>query len=376
MMDQNDAAPAKHEPQEVEGFEDSQKVKGYQQGHLMTFTSDGSGEPSTYMFLDEASEGSGKRKRPWVETRRYTTENIAEHTENTEAKSPGTNNEKERKIEPTMDVRHNESQLQNMILKSSTGNKDDKMADDSRRFMVAKAQHEVTSLSPTERNRILESIHGIVDEKEVGHGRNEAAEFSSKSFSAILPLSEFVETHDQVQKMNEEDNESRYSDTQHPRLEDKQERSVRRDSVHEQRFIQGKLEEFDEALRQIKQKVAYNQAIEDLVEYVEDPKFRLIFLRADSYDARKAAQRLVSFLDEKLKRFGPEALTRQLTIDDLSGNAKSLFAKKGVFQVLPTRDSSDRAILVAYYHAANLRVELRQDPSSLVSSTSQGRENF
>ena len=42
------------------------------------------------------------------------------------------------------------------------------------------------------------------------------------------------------------------------------------------------------------------------------PKFRLVFLRADEFHAKKAAQRLVNHLEQKLAYFGSQALGRSL----------------------------------------------------------------
>ena len=132
-------------------------------------------------------------------------------------------------------------------------------------------------------------------------------------------------------------------------------------------FLWGKLQELDQAIDQIQHKDAYNQAQQAHNGYIANPKFRLVFLRAESFNARKAADRLVAFMDEKLLRFGPRALSRQLTIDDMSKASKSLLIKKGLMQVLPTRDSAGRAILVTYYNCSSMQDEIIRQATCLVS---------
>jgi hypothetical protein len=59
-------------------------------------------------------------------------------------------------------------------------------------------------------------------------------------------------------------------------------------------------------------KPAYEQAERMTKGYVTDSKFRLMFLRANRFDAEKAATRLVNFMEGKLEYFGPGALARLL----------------------------------------------------------------
>jgi len=77
--------------------------------------------------------------------------------------------------------------------------------------------------------------------------------------------------------------------------------------------------------------------------YVTDDKFRLMFLRAACFDPRKAAVRLVAFLEGKLRFFGMETLTRQLQLSDLDADDLSCL-KAGHTQILPARDQSGRPI--------------------------------
>ena len=65
------------------------------------------------------------------------------------------------------------------------------------------------------------------------------------------------------------------------------------------------LEEMEYELMQLSRNTAYEQALQDNPNYVKDPKLRLAFLRADLFDSRKAAHRMIRFMEEKLSLFGP-----------------------------------------------------------------------
>lgn len=76
---------------------------------------------------------------------------------------------------------------------------------------------------------------------------------------------------------------------------------------------------------------AYQQARQENPTYIGSAGFQLMFLRADRWEARDAAARLVNFLESKLQMFGPALLTRRVTILEISkDNQKSL--DSGFFQ--------------------------------------------
>lgn len=225
---------------------------------------------------------------------------------------------------------------------------------------------ELTSLSAEERNRILESIHGVTSaaqlnsfkrertclEDHAGAGRDGGG--PSSATAVTVASAESTSIGDERQKQ--------YHEGQHD-----SQTGLSLETKKEEHQEEQKLMELEDAISRIQQKRAYTQAYEEWDGYVTDPQFRRMFLRAESFDAEKAAARLVSFMEEKLDRFGPDALTRQLTIDDLSTPSKSILIKKGVLQLLSARDSSGRAILLTYYLASQIREELRVDPFCLVS---------
>jgi len=78
--------------------------------------------------------------------------------------------------------------------------------------------------------------------------------------------------------------------------------------------------------------------------YVNTVNFRLKFLRCELFDAKKAAARLVTFLDLIWYLFGKEELLlRPLRITDLDKKEMAIL-KTGNFQLLPYRDRSGRRV--------------------------------
>lgn len=78
--------------------------------------------------------------------------------------------------------------------------------------------------------------------------------------------------------------------------------------------------------------------------YVNTVDFRLKFLRCELFDAKKAAARLVTFLDLIWYLFGKEeVLLRPLKITDLDKKEMAIL-KIGNFQLLPYRDRSGRRV--------------------------------
>ncbi|KAL3928461.1 MAG: hypothetical protein SGARI_005029, partial [Bacillariaceae sp.] len=121
-------------------------------------------------------------------------------------------------------------------------------------------------------------------------------------------------------------------------------------------FIQQKLEEMKEQLVRLRNSYSWNLRLAAIelaesknIAYVEDPKFRLKFLRADRYDAKKAAGRFIRFFDFKYGLFGEDALTRRIAWNDLQPEDQAAL-KKGCVQRLPLRDRAGRGIFVSVYN--------------------------
>eukprot|EP00531_Pseudo-nitzschia_arenysensis_P015003 CAMPEP_0116126620 /NCGR_PEP_ID=MMETSP0329-20121206/6425_1 /TAXON_ID=697910 /ORGANISM="Pseudo-nitzschia arenysensis, Strain B593" /LENGTH=669 /DNA_ID=CAMNT_0003620707 /DNA_START=29 /DNA_END=2038 /DNA_ORIENTATION=+ len=79
--------------------------------------------------------------------------------------------------------------------------------------------------------------------------------------------------------------------------------------------------------------------------YIFHQDFRLKFLRADLYDAKKAAHRYLRCIECLLRYYGNYALQRPLTYEDLGKECQDA-AKTGFFQILPSRDRAGRLVVV------------------------------
>lgn len=78
--------------------------------------------------------------------------------------------------------------------------------------------------------------------------------------------------------------------------------------------------------------------------YIFHESFRLRFLRADLYDARKAAHRYLRCLECLLKYYGRYALQRPLMYNDLGKECQDAI-KSGFVQILPSRDRAGRLVV-------------------------------
>lgn len=109
-------------------------------------------------------------------------------------------------------------------------------------------------------------------------------------------------------------------------------------------FVQQKLDEMDQNVRKIRRKQAYDRAKYTNEAYVTDRSFRLMFLRADRFDANLSAQRLVRHFEVKRELFGDgEVLGRDIFLSDLDDDDMRAL-ESGFIQLLPSRDSSGRSI--------------------------------
>ena len=130
-------------------------------------------------------------------------------------------------------------------------------------------------------------------------------------------------------------------------------------------FVAGKLDEFDIEIAKEKTTI-YETAFVQSKEYVEDPNFRLMFLRSVLFDVPAATKRLMSFLEFKVKLFGIEKLTKEITLSDLTEENIN-FLKAGLVQVLPEKDAAGRSVICLFPELANWMGESGNDQLSLVS---------
>jgi hypothetical protein len=112
----------------------------------------------------------------------------------------------------------------------------------------------------------------------------------------------------------------------------------------EPRFVELCLVELEEELNKVPNKDAYETARSRSMDYVSNRKFRLQFLRADSFNVRHAAVRIVAYFEAKLELFGLEKLTKCITQRDLDQDDLACL-ESGISQLLSVRDTTGRAIL-------------------------------
>lgn len=115
------------------------------------------------------------------------------------------------------------------------------------------------------------------------------------------------------------------------------------------------LQELDEHLNSIKQGTFYQMAEQMDKDYVNNRKFRVMFLRANRYlsngnhryDPREAAGQMLNFFETKTLLFGKQKLVKDITLDDLDDDEKNGL-KRGNLQVLPVCDRAGRPIIVNF----------------------------
>ncbi|CAJ1938862.1 unnamed protein product [Cylindrotheca closterium] len=130
-----------------------------------------------------------------------------------------------------------------------------------------------------------------------------------------------------------------------------QERSKALDDIHcvgdeldeTPEMIEKSLAEFDEMLQR-KKNVIYEMAENQNREYVENPEFRLKFLRSDLHDVSKSVRKMLNFLQHKATYFGNEKVTRDITLDDLNEGDKKLLLL-GIQHIQEERDRRGRVVL-------------------------------
>mmetsp|Transcript_31408 Transcript_31408/g.75735 ORF Transcript_31408/g.75735 Transcript_31408/m.75735 type:complete len:518 (+) Transcript_31408:81-1634(+) len=108
------------------------------------------------------------------------------------------------------------------------------------------------------------------------------------------------------------------------------------------------LEEFDQVVKAGIYPM-YNQAISQNRAYVEDSSFRLMFLRANAYDAQKSVRQMVNHLHQKAQYFGEDKIARDIRLDDLNAEDIQVLLS-GFLHVQGERDRTGRGILCTFSH--------------------------
>ena len=137
-------------------------------------------------------------------------------------------------------------------------------------------------------------------------------------------------------------------------------------------LIQERLYQMDIALRSIPDKPAFDEAQRlcggEPGGLVNDPSFRIRFLRAERFNVYEAAKRMVNNLQLIRETCGPECLLRPIHLSDMmldkenQGPDTFLFSGKFI-QVMPFRDRSGRRIVVRtgrkIFMSDNIDIETR-----------------
>jgi hypothetical protein len=111
---------------------------------------------------------------------------------------------------------------------------------------------------------------------------------------------------------------------------------------------------FQDEIQKIPEKSAYDTAMNMSSSYVQDKRFRLMFLRACQGDAKKAAKRITRHFSTKENLFGREKLVKDIELSDLDEYDMEAL-ESGGFQVLPKRDLAGRNVLFGRYTAMKYR---------------------
>ena len=119
-------------------------------------------------------------------------------------------------------------------------------------------------------------------------------------------------------------------------------------------LVEQSLRDFDRILNERNDPI-YQIALQQNRAYVEDPIFRLRFLRAKSHDAKLAVNQMIGFLSKKEIYFGREALARDITLDDLNEEDME-FLSSGFFHIQEGTDRNGRVVVYMLNHKASENV--------------------
>jgi hypothetical protein len=110
-------------------------------------------------------------------------------------------------------------------------------------------------------------------------------------------------------------------------------------------FVEQHLQALEIEIQLIPTKPTYEEALRRFPDYIRGGKFRLMFLRTEHFNAKRAASRIMCFLENKQTLFGPETLGRPLQYNDLEEDTRNSL-QTGVYQWLPARDRTGRPVMV------------------------------
>ncbi|CAJ1932360.1 unnamed protein product [Cylindrotheca closterium] len=105
------------------------------------------------------------------------------------------------------------------------------------------------------------------------------------------------------------------------------------------------LQDQDDHLERLKQGTVFQEAEAMDPQFTNDRSFRLMFLRGNRYNPKEAAEQMIRFMDTKQQLFGASKLNQQITLKDLNDDDRAC-VENGSFQMLPSRDSSNRPMML------------------------------
>lgn len=108
-------------------------------------------------------------------------------------------------------------------------------------------------------------------------------------------------------------------------------------------MAQQSLQEFDRVLRN-KNAAIYNLAASQNPSYVEDPAFRLRFLRANEHNVNQSVNQMIAFLSRKETYFGRDKVARDITLKDLDEDDVELMLS-GMYHIQDGTDRNDREVV-------------------------------
>ncbi|CAJ1938432.1 unnamed protein product [Cylindrotheca closterium] len=203
----------------------------------------------------------------------------------------------------------------------------------------------------------MESIHN--DSADITHVDNvgdDTAKVVSENEPNIAPNIDAVDSliAKQMMELSMKDREKVYMDVH----------GVRQGPTETEEAIEKGLDSMHREIDKLKDKRAYDLALSMNSEYVENRSFQLAFLRADSFDAKKGALRIVRFFQLKLDLFGEDKLVLDIVQDDLgreamheiySGRKQGLDAQDRTgrwinFAIVGTENSLRALLQRAYYN--------------------------
>mmetsp|Transcript_26409 Transcript_26409/g.64355 ORF Transcript_26409/g.64355 Transcript_26409/m.64355 type:complete len:464 (-) Transcript_26409:335-1726(-) len=127
-------------------------------------------------------------------------------------------------------------------------------------------------------------------------------------------------------------------------------------------LIEFSLGQMDHQLKILLDKYAYDLAESLSKDYVTDRGLRLKFLRAAIFDPKRAASRMAEYFHHKLDMFGREKLVKDITFEDLGEDGMEAVSQGMMHQVLPSRDTQGRAVVVGSQRLFLAQVDKFKDP--------------